>query len=350
MTEIRGNRFGLNQAPEEILGFLEEIATGYGLTSTKEYRYYFWDWKTLHRINWQSLQSIKKYLGAQRRDPRLNTFLSRCGAEYIQLKNHYLGFYPIQGVIIKIFLDQDAFSRHVEGVQRFNELQNRNLKAPKILSHGLSPYLHTRERYITGKNFQLLALDLKADLIAELAAFHYRQVGEVEEVISDAEKTRILESLRKIGLDREQLDWIRNFLKPSTWKVLEGDIHGDINRGNLIQGEDAVYLTDWEYFSRGPIAEDMVKIYSQAGERLRHVILTTYQDKLNMIDDKCDSRDFRSSLLLYTLKSLPSLYQESREQLVQVLKDQTKIDLKIADYEQIILGSIQSLLAASENH
>jgi hypothetical protein len=348
MADLRGNRYGLSKSPEEILTILEKIAEDYVLRSPKQRLFYFWDWTILRQINWCSLTSIKKYLGALRRGVHPTTYKSFCGADYVRLKNHYLGFYPRQKSIIKVFLDEDSFNRHIQGMQRFSEFDNIHLKVPKILGFGLTPYPHTLESYISGGNFQLIPLDLKIELIQELANFHYDQPRETEEFMQEDDKQLIIESLKKLDLDTIQLDKIRTFLKPTSWKVLEGEIHGDINRGNLIRGKDAVYLTDWEFFSRGPIAQDMVKFYNQAEDGVRQIILNVYQNKLDSLKQMRHTSSFLSSLLLYSLKSLLYLYQESREQLLFVIKDPSEVNKKIANYEQIQLRSIQSILMASE--
>jgi thiamine kinase-like enzyme len=348
MAKSRGNRYGLSKSPEEILTILEKIAADYDLRSPKQRLFYFWDWAILRQINWGSLSSIKKYLGTLRRGLQPTTYRSFCGADYVLLKNHYLGFYLKQKSIIKVFLEEDSFNRHIQGMQRFGEFKNIHLKVPKILGFGLTLCPHTLESYIPGGNFQQINLDLGIELIEELANFHFDQPREMEEFMQEDEKQLILESLKKLDLDPLQLDKIRTFLKPTSWKVVEGEIHGDINRGNLIRGKEAVYLTDWEFFSRGPIAQDMVKLYNQAEDRVRQIILNVYQNKLDSLKQRQPTSSFLSSLLLYSLKSLLHLYQESREQLLLVLKDPSEVNKKIANYEQIQLRSIQSLLKASE--
>jgi len=348
MADLKGNRYGLSKSPEEILTILEKIAEEYGLRSPKQRLFYFWDWAILRQINWCSLISLKKFLGALRRGLHPTTYKSFCGADFVRLKNHYLGFYPRRKSIIKVFLDEDSFNRHIQGMQRFSEFNNIHLKVPEILGFGLTPTPHTVERYIRGGDFQLIPFDLKLELIQELADFHYGQPREIEEFIQEDEKQLIIESLKKLDLGPIQLDKIRTFLKPMSWKVVEGEIHGDINRGNLIRGKDAVYLTDWEFFSRGPIAQDMVKFYNQAEDGVRQIILNVYQNQLDSLSQMRPTSSFLSSLLLYSLKSLLNLYQGSREQLLLVLKDPAEVNKKIANYEQIQLRSIQSLLMASE--
>ena len=348
MANLRGNRYGLSKSPEEILTILERIAEVYDLRSRRQRLYYFWDWATLRQINWFSPTSIKKYLGALRRDVHLTTYKSYCGADHVQLKNHYIGFYPRQKSIIKVFLDEDSYTRQIQGMQRFSEFKNIHLKVPKIQGFGLTPYPHTLESYISGGNYHLIPFDFKVELIQELANFHYDQPSEIEEFLQEDDKQLILESMKRLDLDTIFLEQIRTFLKASSWKVLEGEIHGDINRGNLLRGKDAVYLTDWEFFSRGPIAQDLVKFYNQADDELRQIILNVYQNKLDSIKPRQNTSSFLSSLLLYSLKSLLNLYRESREQLMSVLKDPSVVDEKITNYEKIQLRSIQSILAASE--
>ena len=167
MTELRGNRFGLSNNPQEILSILEKIADVYGLCSPNQHRYYIWDWTTLRQINWLSLNSIKKYLGALRRGENPKTYSSVCGANYLRVKNHYLGFYYSQGLIIKVFLNEDSFSRHIEGVQRFGEYGFQYIKAPMIQASSLDPFPHTLESYISGDNYQIIPLDLEFELMGE---------------------------------------------------------------------------------------------------------------------------------------------------------------------------------------
>ena len=348
MTNFRGNRYGLSKSPEEILTILEQIAEGYGLRSPKQSRFYFWDWATLRQINWRSPTSIKKYLGALRRDVHPTIYQSSCGADHVQLKNHYIGFYPGQKSIIKVFLNENSCTRQIQGMQRFSEFKNVHLKVPGILGFGLTPYPHTLESYISGGNFQLIPFDFKVELIQELANFHYDQPREIEEFLIEDDLQLIIQSLERLGLDPVLLKKIRTFLEPASWKILEGEIHGDINRGNLIRGKDAVYLTDWEFFSRGPIAQDLVKFYNQADDGLRQIILDVYQNRLDSVKQSRNTSSFLSSLLLYSLKSLLNLYRESRKQLLAVLKDPAVVNQKIAHYEKIQLRSIQSILAASE--
>ena len=344
MTELRGNRFGLSNKPEEILSILENIADVYGLCSPNQRMYYVWDWTTLRQINWLSLNSIKKYLGALRRGDNPTTYPSTCGANYLRVKNHYLGFYPTHDFIIKAFLNKDSYNRHIEGVQRFNEFGFQYVKAPGIQASSLDPFPHTLESYIRGDNYQIIPLDLRIELIQELADFHFQKMDEIEVLIEEEDKKLIVENLEKQQFSRINIDKVRTFLKQSSWIVFEGEIHGDLNQGNLIRGTKAVYLTDWEFFSRGPIAQDLVKLYYQAGERVRQTIVDVYQKKHDSLVKAKHTDNFLSSLLLYTLKALLFLYQESMDQLLKVHKDPIAAKEKTSKNEQNLISLIQLLL------
>ena len=348
MTELRGNRFGIKESPEEILSILENVADVHGLCTTNQRLYYVWDWTTLRQINWFSPSSIKKYVGALRRDGITSTYPSVCGATYLRVKNHYLGFYPKQGYIIKAFLNEESLKRHVEGVKRFNEFGFRTIKAPGIQISSLNPFPHTLERLIFGENYQIKPLDLEIDLIHELADFHFYRSDEIEVFIEDEDKQLIIGNLKKQDLNRIEINKIHTFLNQSSWKVIEGEIHGDLNQGNLICGTDAVYLTDWEFFSKGPIAQDLVKLYYQAGERVRRIILDVYQNKQDSLPNSKQTENFVSSLLLYTLIALLSFYKDSTEQLLMVSEDPTILNKKFMIQEQNLIDSIQLLITENE--
>lgn len=347
MSKIRGNRYGIYRNPQDILSVFEEIAEIYNLSTSLKHGYYVKDKSHLQRINIGSVWSIFEFLNAVRRNFDLSIYLSRCGVDCLNIKNHYLGFFPQHSLAIKVFLNLDSYQAHLQGALRFKEFNFNHIKSPDILCNDLKPYPHIKENLISGNSFNLLPMNLEKNTIQELTTFHLAEPSYAEVRVSERESTQIVEYLLALGMSPILVDRIREFLALKSWRVIEGEIHGDINRGNLIQGKDAVYLTDWEFYSRGPVAQDLVKIYSEASDDIRQMILKIYQEKIDSSPLGKGTLDFASSLLIFSFKSLLSLKNESRDQLSMVFGAQDEVSSRIATHEERIKGSIESLLLAA---
>jgi hypothetical protein len=328
MIELRGNRFGIKHSPEEILEILKEVADIYGLSSQYRQSYYIWDHTTVRRIDWFSPPSMKRFLGAWRRQGFPELIASSCGADFIRVKNHYLGFYPRKGKLIKVFLDLDAFQSHIEGAGRFNDLRFKCISAPSIHHKALEPIHHTVEEYIPGKNFLELPLNLSKEHLEELACFHFDHTDLIRIELGAQERTRISKILHDFDLEQDHSSILMGILDKESWQVIHGEVHGDLSPGNLIQGRDKVFITDWEGYSRGPIARDLVKIYRSAGSTLRSWILDVYQKQQDSIKVGGKADRFGHVMLLFALRLLPSIYSPSLDQFSSVLKDEEQIKHK----------------------
>lgn len=344
MSNLRGNRFDISKTPEEILSIFESIAVEYGLISNKQLSYFVWDRSTIHHINWLSKKSIQRFLGAWRRERFPTLYQSCCGADYLRIKNHYLGFFHAHRVVVKVFLDFDSYQRHIEGSQRFNEFGFQYIQTPVILKTSLTPMPHTLESLIVGENYQIIPLNLQDEMIEELATFHYECIELKDVVLPENDRQQIDNNLHKLNLSAECEDFIQTALSKSRWKILEGEVHGDINRGNMIRGADSVYLMDWEFFSRGPIGRDMAKLYMQAGDDLRDTILKIYQQKQDQLPNSHSYDPFFSSLLFYTIRLMLSLYSSTKSQYNTVLKNSSQVEQKILDYEKNLKNVFRSMM------
>ena len=344
MIELRGNRFGINNTPEEILAIAEEIAGKYDLSSQYTQPYYLWDHTTIRRINWFSISSLRRYLGAWRRHGIPKRIPSSCGAETLRVKNHYLGFYPPKGVLIKVFLDPDAYQTHVEGIERFNHFGFQYISAPLILHKAIEPIPHTVERFIPGRNFLEQPLDLPKEFLEELANFHFDRPEIIKIEIDDNERIQISDILASIDLEKDHATAIKGILDKGSWQVVFGEVHGDFSLGNLIQGREGIFLTDWEGYSRGPIAQDLIKLYRGGGSELRSWILNIYQGHQDSISGEGNTDVFGSALLLFTLRLLPSLQSSALEQFERVLKDEEEAKKRVSEYKASLKEVLLSLL------
>ena len=344
MIKLRGNRFGINHTPEEILSILEEIAEKYDLSSRHNQPYYIWDHTTIRRINWFSLPSIKSYLGAWRRQGTPKRLPSTCGAETLRVKNHYLGFYPSSAKLIKIFLDLDAYQKHIEGVERFNDFGFHHIRAPQVYKSAIDPIPHTLEEHIPGKNYLEQPLTFPKELLDELARFHFDRPEIVRIELDKKEKNQIAEVINGFELEKYQSTALFDLLDKGSWQVVLGEVHGDFSPGNLIRGKDRVYITDWEGYTKGPIVQDLVKLYRGAGPELRTRILEVYQDHQDLLDGEGKTDRFGSALFLFTLRLLPSLGSSTLEHLTRVLHEGDQARNKVKNIEASLKDTLLSLL------
>jgi thiamine kinase-like enzyme len=347
MIELRENRFGIYNTPEEILAILTEIARIYDLSSRRSGTYYLWDHTTIRRINWFSPSSIKRFLGAWRRGGIPERLPSTCGAETLRVKNHYLGFYPTKGVLIKVFLDPDAYQSHIEAVERFNSFGFQHISAPHIHHKAIDPITHTVEEFVPGRNFLELPLDLSNDLLDELARFHFDRPAIAKLELNESEKTQISKILEGFDLEPDQSSALLGLLEKDSWQVVLGEVHGDLSPGNLIQGRDGIFLTDWEGYSRGPVAQDLVKLYFQANEKLREVILHSYKKALKSLPISVDAGLFQTNLLFYTLRLLISI--TSKEHITMTQSVSSRVEKTRIELEKKIRSSLQSQLIRISN-
>jgi hypothetical protein len=342
MIELRGNRFGISHTPQEILQILEEVAEIYDLSSQHSQSYYLWDHTTIRKITWSSIPSIKSFLGAWRRHGSPIRIPSTCGAETLRVKNHYLGFYPANGKLIKIFLDLDAYQNHLEGVERFNDFGFQHIRAPQVYKSAIDPIPHTVEEYIPGKNFSEQPLIFPKELLEELPRFHFDRPEVINIRLED--KEGIIHVLEEFDVEPSQHQEILDLIEKESWQVVVGEIHGDFSPGNLIQGKERIYITDWEGYTRGPIGQDLVKLYREAGPELRNWILEIYQNNQDSLVGNENTEQFGLALLLFILQLLPSLESSTLEHLTRVLHEGDQARIKVKDIEADLKDALLSLL------
>ena len=344
MIKLRGNRFGINNTPEEILAIVEEVAAKYDLSSQTSQPYYLWDHTTIRRIDWFCLPSLRRYLGAWRRQGFPERLPSSCGAETLRVKNHYLGFYPPKGMLIKVFLDQDAYLNHIDGVERFNDFGFQFISAPRIHYKAIEPIPHTVEEFIPGRNFLELPLILPKGLLEDLAGFHFDRPEIATLELDQNEKNQILRILEGFELEKDSFAALTRLLGQGTLQAVFGEVHGDLSPGNLIQGRDGIFLTDWEGYSRGPIAQDLVKLYRGGDSEHRNWMIKIYQQYQDSIKGRGKIDEFASILLLFTLRLLPPLYSSTLEQFARVFKDEDQARNKTNEFKASLKEVLLSLL------
>jgi hypothetical protein len=328
---------------------MEKIAGMYGLLHRSKQPFYLWDHTTIRRIEWTSLLSMKRFLGAWRRYGFPTILYSKCGAEYLRVKNHYLGFYPREGKVIKIFLDRGAYQKHVEGGVRLNEYGFDSISSPQVQISSYDPIPHTVEELVPGRNYLEVELPIPKTFFKDLVRFHFDHPEIIEISLSKQEREKINSLLQDLNFTQHQVSWIKQLLDKGSWLVAAGEVHGDLSPGNIILGGDRLYITDWEGYTRGPIAQDLVKLYREAGSETRSWILEMYQmgqDKAVGID-KAD--DFRSALLLFMFRVISDLHSTTSAQYTDIFNDQNlamkkteQVQIKHQAALESLLGSWQS--------